>query len=103
MAFVSSKEPLDANEEIVLGPIQPGLADNVVGMVFADQGGTLYIEQSADEQSWDLSDAVTVAANDGEGFSRPVYGSHVRLRYVNGGVAQGVFRLTAKTSSAGPR
>lgn len=103
MGFASSSTPLDANADEVVASISPGLADQVVGLVFSDQGGVLHVEQSADNSNWDFDTEVTVTGGAGEGFSVPVYAPYVRLRYENGGTDQTEFRLTAKTSSAGPR
>lgn len=80
-----------------------GYADNISGMVFADQAGTLYIEQSADGTNFDISTSYSVTASDGKGFSEPLYGAYVRLRYVNGGTNQGSFRISARYTSAGSR
>lgn len=77
--------------------------DWVVGMVFADQTGTIFIEQSMDGTNWDLSTNYTIAANDGKGFKEDVFAPYVRIRYVNDATPQGAFRLTARFSSAGPR
>jgi hypothetical protein len=103
MGFISSNESLGANGEAIVGTISPGSADNVVGLVFSNQGGTLHIEQSANGTNWDFDTEVVIVASVGKGFSVPVYAPYVRLRYVNGATAQTAFRLTAKTSSAGPR
>lgn len=101
MAFTSTKTPLGSAGVWPSRILYAERADNVVGLVFADQAGTLYIEQSADGTNWDLSESIAVVGGVGQGFSKPIYGSSIRLRYVNGGVAQGAFRLTARFSSAG--
>ena len=100
--FAATDTPLDANEEIVLS-LSGGREDNVVGIVFADQAGTLFIEQSMDNEHWDLSTEFAVTASDGKGFSESVIAPYVRVRYVNGGVAQAEFRLNARFSSSGYR
>lgn len=99
--FASTTTPLNANQEVVLN-LFANREDNVVGSVFADQAGTIYIEQG-DGTNWDISTSYPVAANDGKGFGESVVFSNVRVRYVNGPVAQTAFRLTAKFSSAGYR
>lgn len=77
-------------------------ADNIVGIVFSDQPGNLFVEQSADGTNFDLiSAAIPVVANTGKEFSVPLYGSSVRLRYVNGATPQTVFRVNSRFSSAG--
>jgi hypothetical protein len=76
-------------------------ADSISGTVIADQGGTLFVEQSFDGTNWDLSDSIAVVANTGQGFSKTLYAPYVRLRYVNGATGQGSFRLYSRFTSAG--
>lgn len=80
-----------------------GREDWVVGMVFADQGGTLHIEQSMDGTNWDIDTSYTITANNGKGFKEDVFAPYVRVRYVNGATPNTVFRITARFSSAGMR
>ena len=65
----------------------------IVGSVFADQAGTLYIEQSPDNTNWDIVDSFSVSANAGLGFSVEKVVQYARVRYVNSTVAQTAFRL----------
>ena len=65
----------------------------IVGSVFADQAGTLYIEQSPDNINWDIVDSFSVSANAGLGFSVEKVAQYARMRYVNSTVAQTAFRL----------
>ena len=65
----------------------------LIGSVFADQAGTLYIEQSPNNTNWGVVDSYAISANAGIGFSIEKIAEHIRARYVNGGVAQTVFRL----------
>lgn len=97
----SSTSPLGANGTWDTGVMQPGLSDRITGAVFSDQVGTIYIEQSGDGTNWDISTNYAVAAGDGEGFSEEVLLPFVRVRYLNGGIAQTVFRLYARMTSAG--
>jgi len=101
MAYVGSTQLLTSGQTWTSGTMSADRADNVTGLVFANPGGTLYIEQSADGSNWDLSESVTVVANTGQGFSKSVFAPFVRLRYVNGGADQTVFRISGKFSSAG--
>lgn len=79
-------------------------ADRVTGSVFADQTGTLFIEQSPDGgQHWDVSQSIAVTASTGQAFSVEIVLPWVRVRYVNGATPQTAFRLYAKMNSAGPR
>lgn len=103
MAFLHTETPLAANASTTIGPVLADRADRVVGSVFADQAGTLYIEQSFDQTNWDISTNITVTASDGSGFSEELVAPYVRLRYANGAGAQTAFRVFARFSSAGAR
>lgn len=63
------------------------------GSVYADQAGTLYIEQSFDGTNWDISSSVAISAGVGESFEISINAPYGRVRYVNGATAQTVFRL----------
>ena len=65
----------------------------ICGLAYSDKAGTLYIEQSGDGLSWDVSDQVEVAANTGVKFSVEKVAQHARVRYENGLDAQTIFRL----------
>jgi hypothetical protein len=65
----------------------------ITGSVFADQPGTLNVQQSPDGTNWDVVSSFSVSANAGTGFSVELVCSYVRLNYVNGATAQTVFRL----------
>lgn len=100
--FNVSKTPL-GNAGTVTLDLGSGREDWVVGMVFADQAGNIFIEQSMDGTNWDLSTTYAITASTGKGFKEDVYAPYVRVRYVNGATPQTVFRMTARFSSAGPR
>lgn len=93
--------PLAANAEIILGPLQTDAAQRIAGSVFADQPGTLHIEQSFDNQFWDVSATYSVTANAGQGFEEDIIAPNVRIRYTNGGSNQGVLRLFTRTFTTG--
>ncbi len=100
----SSTTPLPANQVYNSGPLYPDLADRVTGVVFADQAGTIYIEQSLDNgTNYDISTSYPVVANTGKGFSEEILLNTVRVRFVNGGTAQTAFRISARVASAGAR
>lgn len=81
----------------------PGLADRITGSVFADQAGTIYIEQSGDGgTNWDVSTSYALSAGASSGFSEEILLPYVRVRYVNGATNQGAFRIFARMSAAGP-
>lgn len=85
--------------------------DSVVGTVFADQTGTIFIEQSNDPRAgvpstsaaadWDVSTSYVITASDGKGFTEQLVAPFWRVRYVNNATIQTAFRLHAKTSSGG--
>lgn len=101
MAFLSTKSALTASNSWTSGTQNLGHADTLTGTVFADQAGTLYIEQSYDGTNWDVSTSYAITASDGKGFSEDVIAPFIRVRYVNGGTDQGAFRLYARARAAG--
>lgn len=102
--FIGSSGTLLGNAEVFQQTLQAGREDWLVGIVFADQAGNLFVDQSADGVNWDLtSTAYAVSASAGKTFKEEIYGPFVRVRYVNGATPQGVFRLAARFSSAGNR
>ena len=76
----------------------------IMGYVFADQDGTMFIEQSVNGIAFDISTAIPVAASIATPFDVPIYGLTARARFVNGGLAQTIFRsnVVAKPMSGGP-
>ena len=65
----------------------------VVGLIYADVSGTIYIEQSGDGLSWDVIDSYSVTGGSGLGFTIQKVAQHARVRYVNGVADQTVLRL----------
>lgn len=70
-------------------------ATDITGTVFADEPGTLEIQQSGDGTNWDQTTTYAVPANNGVAFEVPLYSQWWRIVYVNGSTAQTVFRLFA--------
>lgn len=70
------------------------LVSKYKGIVYTDQTGTLYVEESNDDTTWTQTATITVSANEFTD-SGWVYLSkrYYRLRYVNGSTAQTVFSL----------
>jgi hypothetical protein len=101
MGFLTSSAPLAANGTYTSRTLLSDRADKISGSVFADQAGTIYIEQSADGTNWDISTNYSVTASTGKGFSEDLLLPYIRIRYVNGGTNQGAFRITARYTSAG--
>lgn len=65
------------------------------GTCKTDQAGTLYIEQAGDGANYDNVDTIAIAAGVGVGYKVAVVGQRIRVRFTNGAVAQGYFRLVA--------
>lgn len=66
----------------------------IVASAFADQVGTLYIDFSPDGTNWDTSESTSVSASTGTSLLVIKKNGYLRIRYVNGASAQGVFRLS---------
>lgn len=68
----------------------------IAGSVFSDAAGTLFVEQSLDGGSnYDLITTIPVLASTFTPFDVTVYGTTARVRYLNGAVAQTVYRVNA--------
>ncbi len=78
------------------------LVDRVRGLIWADQAGTLYLEQSDDNATWStVGSSVAVSAN--VSIELPwsiVTKRYYRFRYVNGATIQTAFRLYQMVGSA---
>lgn len=72
------------------------------GLVMADQGGTIFVEQSNDGTTVNFQESIPVAAGlaGAVNFNRRIYGAFIRVRFVNGAVAQGTFSLLAYLGGA---
>jgi hypothetical protein len=68
-------------------------------VVFADQAGNAFIDQSVDGQNWDINDTVAVVAGVGNRIRAVRVATFCRLRYVNGGVLQTAFRAKLSGST----
>lgn len=86
----------------VSGPQYAALHDHITGIVFSDVDGTLFIEQSADTVNFDYVHEIPVTADEGEAFQEIIYGPVYRIRFEPASDGT-VFRLAARTSSAGSR
>lgn len=99
--FEATRTPLAGNGVYTSATLMAETYDTIVGTVFADQAGTLYIEQSHDGTHWDFSSSNSISASTGEAISEVVVAPYFRARYVNGATPQTAFRLTVKRSAAG--
>lgn len=62
---------------------------------FADQAGTLYIDDSTDGTTWRTVSSVAVTANECKTLEARVLARYNRVRFVNGASAQAAFRVTS--------
>lgn len=63
--------------------------------VFADQGGTLYLEKSTDNTTWRLAAQATVTAGVPAELELRVTARYSRVKYTNGATPQTAFLLTS--------
>lgn len=101
MAFVGTTTPLGSNATYTSVGREALDFDSIVGTVYADQAGTIYIEQSPDGTNWDVSTSYNISASNGNGFTESIVAPYWRVKYTNGAAAQGTFRLSARTAGAG--
>ena len=87
--------PLDAEETWESDPLPTRSYTHITGSVYASVEGTVYIEQSEDQENWDISTSYEVESHDGKGFKEELFLPWVRVRYVNGSASQTVFRLNS--------
>jgi len=91
--FSYTTTPLAANASWTSSVDDSPYTRFICGSVYADQPGTLYVEQSPDGSNWDVVDSFSVPAGTGLKFSVEKVLPYVRVRYVNGANSQEVFRL----------
>jgi hypothetical protein len=85
--------PLPANASWTSPVDSDPATGRIVGSVYADQPGTICVEQSGDGANWDVVDCFSVSAGSGMGFSVEKVCTYARVRYINGAADQTVFRL----------
>jgi len=88
-------EPLAAGAEWSSAVDDSPYTRFICGSVYADQPGTLYVEQSPDGVNWDVVDSFSVPGGGGLRFSVEKVVARARVRYVNGPSDQAAFRLYA--------
>lgn len=101
MAYIGTTDLLDADATYTSQVVLSDRADYISGAVFADQTGTVYIEQSGDGENWDISTDYTVDISTGKNFSEALLLPFIRVRFVNDSDDQGAFRVFARFTSAG--
>ena len=85
--------PLGGGGTVTVGPEAVNFLGVLVGSVFSDVAGTLFVEQTNDAVNFDDSQTFIIPAGVGIGFEVKIRGFQQRLRYVNGVGAQATFRL----------
>ncbi len=93
VAGPSTTTALAANTTYTSGTMLCRGFARVTVLAFADQAGTLDVDQSGDGTNWDYTTTVAVSASTGVAESVELVASYVRIRYVNGATIQGTFRL----------
>ena len=66
-----------------------------VARAFADQAGTLYIEDSTDNTVWRTVESIPVAAGECKTLTARVLARYSRVKFINGAIAQTAFRITS--------
>ena len=94
---------LGSNGNLTLGPALTGVASKIAGSVYSDVAGTCYVQQSFDyllsgggvnpNAHWDVSDMITITANQGSKIDLDVIAPVVQVYYVNGPSAQAHLRI----------
>jgi len=100
LAELLTSTPLSANAEYVssVWDMNTAKVGYLEVMVFTDVDGTLYVEQSWDNENWDYSDSWSVTGGTPLAVKVQIVARYVRIRYVNGGTDQSVFRLGRRIS-----
>lgn len=92
-SLIQTTTPLGSGGSFVSSAQQTTRATQITGSVFADQAGTLYIEQGGDGTNWDNVTEIAVEANIGTSIEIDVTNQFIRARFLNGASAQATFRL----------
>jgi hypothetical protein len=92
-AACSTSTPLAANGVFTSGIFLTQGFARIIGSVFANQAGTLKIEQSADGANFDAANTVAVTASTQTPFSIEIVAPFARITYTNGATLQTTFRL----------
>lgn len=71
----------------------------ITGRAFADQAGTLEIQQSDDGTTWDTSKTLEITAGTAVFYDEPIYCRYIKVKYTNGATAQTAFRISGYLSA----
>lgn len=100
--MIETNTPLNANEEYIGEwiDLQDYGFSYIIVLVYSDQDGTLYVEQSHDGSTIIRSDSLEyVGGSTKNNLAKiQIMGRYIRLRYVNGSNDQTTFILTRRFS-----
>jgi len=82
--FTQTSAVVRRSASVTLGPVDCDRFRRITGRVFADQAGTLTIEQSDDNLTWDTTFSNATVASTSFAYDQVVYLRFVRLRWANG-------------------
>lgn len=94
--FIHSTTALAASATFTGVTLDTGAAngyDNHRALAYADQAGTLYLEQSRDNSTWRTTTTQAVSAGTAIVIQENIVSRYVRVRFVNGATAQANFEL----------
>ena len=76
-------------------PHEVSPARYITGLVFSDQAGTIFVEQSNNAVDVHFRESLQVGPgiSGAVAYNRRIYGTFVRVRYLNNVTDQGVFSL----------
>jgi hypothetical protein len=106
MLFIGTEAPLGSagtwNSAVNSYPGYPVLTNfeqAITGSVKSDQSGSCIVEQSGNGTDWDVSTTITVTGGTTSNINVAIIHPYLRIRYVNGGTAQGYLRLYARLAT----
>jgi len=68
----------------------------LVYIIYSDQDGDLYIDESMDGTHWDYTEHIPYTGGSGKVGTVKIHSRYVRVFYVNGSTAQSEFRLSVR-------
>lgn len=96
---VDYSTPLAASGSYTSSAIDGLTLRRVTGTVYADQAGTLNIEESKDGTTYRITATQAITASTPYAFDAIFHSRYIRLNYVNGASAQGAFELIAYSAA----
>jgi hypothetical protein len=91
--IVYTTTPLDANQSFTSDLYSTSGYGKIVGTVYTDQDGVLLVGQSPDGTNIDCISRFEIIGGGNWGFVVDVVAPYFGIKYINGSVAQTVFRL----------